>query len=325
MKRFGNLYNDICCIDNLELADVKARKSKHKTSGVLTHDKEKDLNILKLHEALKNKTFRTSEYVTFKIFEEKVRVISKLPYYPDRIVHHAIMNKLEPIFVSVFTSNTYSCIKGRGIHGAANAVKKALLDVDNTTYCLKFDIKQFYPSIDHDILKTIIRRKIKDNDLLWLLDEIIDSAEGVPIGNYLSQYFANLYLAYFDHWLKEVLNVKYCFRYADDIVILAKDKKYLHTIFANIREYLNVNLKLTIKKNYQVYPVKVRGIDFVGYKFFHTHVLLRKRIKKRFARMMYYTRNGQSFNSYGGWVKHCDGKHLMKRMLSMKRYEFCMN
>jgi len=219
MKRVGNLYNDICDIENLELADLKARKSKRNRYDVVLHDKEKDLNILKLNEALLNKTFRTSTYKTFKIFEGKERIISSLPYYPDRIVHHAIMNKLEPIFTSLFTSNTYSCIKGRGIHGAANALKKALKDVPNTTYCLKIDIKQFYPSIDHEILKQIIRRKIKDKDLLWLLDEIIDSADGIPIGNYLSQYFANLYLTYFDHWLKEVKGVKYCFRYADDIVI----------------------------------------------------------------------------------------------------------
>lgn len=320
MKRIGNLFNDICCIDNLELADTKARRGKHKTRGVLSHDKEKDLNILKLHEALKNKTFTTSEYKTFKLFDKKERIISSLPYYPDRIVHHAIMNKLEPVFNSVFTSNTYSCIKGRGIHGAANAVKKALKDVTNTEYCLKFDIKQFYPSIDHDILKTLLRRKIKDKDLLWLLDDIINSSSGVPIGNYLSQYFANFYLTYFDHWLKETKGVRYCFRYADDIVILSGSKEYLHKLLAEIREYLTVNLKLEIKGNYQIFPVKSRGIDFVGYVFFHTHVLLRKEIKKSFARMMYSWRNSKSFASYNGWVMHCDGKHLMKRLLSLKRY-----
>jgi retron-type reverse transcriptase len=230
MKRIGNIFNDVCSIDNLELADIKARKGKQNTKGVLLHDDEKDLNILKLHESLINKTFTTSDYQKFILFDKKERLISSLPYYPDRIVHHAIMNKLEPMFTSVFTSNTYSCIKGRGIHGAANALKKALQDVTNTTFCLKLDIKQFYPSIDHNVLKQLLRRKIKDNDLLWLLDDIIDSSEGVPIGNYLSQYFANFYLTYFDHWLKEVKKVKYCFRYADDIVILSGDKQYLHSL-----------------------------------------------------------------------------------------------
>lgn len=320
MKRIGNLYSDICSIDNLELADSKARKSKLRRKDVLLHDKDKDLNILKLNEALLNKTFRTSEYKHFKIFEGKERTISSLPYYPDRIVHHAIMNKLEPVFTSVFTANTYSCIKGRGIHGAAKAVKKALKDVPNTKYCLKLDIKQFYPSIDHDILKTIIRRKIKDKDLLWLLDEIIDSADGVPIGNYLSQYFANLYLTYFDHWLKEVKKVRYCFRYADDIVILSNSKQYLHKLLAEIREYLDVNLKLTIKKNYQIFEVSIRGIDFVGYVFFHTHTKLRKSIKKEFAKMMSRRRNWQSYSAYNGWLLHCNGNHLRKKLLYSCRF-----
>lgn len=315
MKRIGNLFNDVCSINNLELADISARKGKKHTKGVISHDIEKDLNILKLHESLTNRTFTTSEYKTFKIFDKKERIISSLPYYPDRIVHHAIMNKIEPILTSVFTSNTYSCIKGRGIHGAFKAVKNALKDVTNTTYCLKIDIKQFYPSIDHDILKTIIRRKIKDNDLLWLLDDIIDSGEGVPIGNYLSQYFANLYLTYFDHWLKQDKRVRYCFRYADDIVILAKDKEYLHSLLAEMRTYLNDKLKLEIKGNYQIFPVAARGIDFLGYVFFHTHILLRKEIKKSFARMMFKRRRQQSFSAYNGWLKHCNGKHLMKKIL----------
>lgn len=315
VKRIGNLYNDICDINNLELADSKARKSKRNRRDVLLHDEEKDLNILKLNESLLNKTFKTSKYRTFIINEGKERVISSLPYFPDRIVHHAIMNKLEPIFTSLFTSHTYSCIKGRGIHGAANALKKALEDVPNTTYCLKIDIKQFYPSIDHEILKQILRRKIKDKDLLWLLDEIIDSADGVPIGNYLSQYFANLYLTYFDHWLKEVKKVTYCFRYADDIVILHSSKEYLHALLAEMREYLGSKLKLTIKDNYQIFSVKIRGIDFVGYVFFHTHIRLRKEIKKRFARMMFRRRNTRSFSAYNGWVMYCNGKHLMKKLL----------
>ena len=126
---------------------------------------------------------------------------------------------MEPIWVSLFTEDTYSCIKNRGIHKAAAKVKKALKeDPEHTTYCLKMDVVKFYPSIEHDVLKMILRKKIKDQDLLWLLDLIIDSADGVPIGNYLSQYFANIVLAYFDHWLKEVKGVKYYFWYADDMV-----------------------------------------------------------------------------------------------------------
>ena len=313
MKRIGGLFDEIISIENLQLADEKARRGKRKSKDILSHDENCEQNIIDLHLALKNKTFSTSKYNIFVIQEKKERVISSLPYI-DRIVHHAIIQVLEPVFTKIFIANTYSCIKGRGIHGAATAVKKALKDVDNTTYCLKLDIKQFYPSINHDVLKTIIRRKIKDKDLLWLLDDIIDSTNGVPIGNYTSQYFANLYLTYFDHWLKEVKKVKYYFRYADDMVILHGSKEYLHQLLAEIREYIENQLQLTIKDNYQISPVESRGIDFVGYVFYHGYTLLRKGIKKSFAKMMKYNRNKQSFSSYNGWIKHCNGHHLRKKL-----------
>ena len=225
------------------------------------------------------------------------------------------MNVLEPFFVSMFTADTYSCIKGRGIHAAANAVKRALRDIPGTQYCLKLDIRKFYPNVDHAILKQLLRRKIKDQDLIWLLDGIIDSAEGLPIGNYLSQYFANFYLSYFDHWMKEEKKVKYYFRYADDLVILSDNKPYLHQLLSDIRIYLDEKLKLTVKDNYQVFPVEKRGIDFVGYVFFHSHTRLRKSIKQNFARMLATNRNKKSIASYNGWAAHCDSKHLLKKLL----------
>jgi retron-type reverse transcriptase len=315
MKRINNLYGKIISIENLELADSIARKGKAKQPGVISHDKNREDNIQKLHDMLMNKTYRTSEYTTFTIFEPKERIIFRLPYFPDRILHHAVMNILEHVFVSVFTTDSYSCIKGKGIHAAARAVKQALNDVENTRYCLKLDVKKFYPSVDHATLKQLLRRKIKDNDLLWLLDEIIDSTSGLPIGNYLSQYFANFYLTYFDHWIKEEKRVHYYFRYADDLVILSDSKPYLHQLLAEIRAYLKDNLRLTVKGNYQVFPVSARGIDFVGYVFYHTHTLLRKTIKQNFARMLKKNRNAKSIASYNGWAKHCNSKNLMKKLL----------
>lgn len=317
MKRLTGLYQQICSVENLQLADAKARKRKGDQYGIMLHDRNKDENIQALRNMLLNKTYTTSPYEVFKIYEPKERDVYRLPYYPDRITHHAIMNVLEPVFVSTFTADTYSCIKGRGIHAAARSVRKALKDVNGTQYCLKLDIKKFYPSIDHHILKTLLRRKIKDNDLLWLLDGIIDSAPGVPIGNYLSQYFANFYLTYFDHWLKEEKQLRYYYRYADDIVILAGEKAMLHQTLSDIRGYLET-LKLSIKSNYQVYPVAARGIDFVGYRFYHTHVLLRKSIKQRFARAVARGASQQTLAAYKGWTKHCDSKHLVNILLSNK-------
>jgi retron-type reverse transcriptase len=315
MKRHGNLYNKICSIENLRMADSIARKGKLSQPGIKAFDRNKEENLRILREQLLGRTFRTSEYKTFLIYEPKERLIFRLPYYPDRIVHHAVMNIMEPIFVATFTADTYSCIKKRGIHAAARALKSALKDSTGTKYCLKLDIKKFYPNVDHDILKQLLRKKIKDQDILWLLDEVIDSADGLPIGNYLSQYFANFYLAYFDHWIKEDLGVKYYFRYADDLVILSKEKPYLHDLLERIRIYLEKNLKLEIKHTYQVFPVDDRGIDFVGYVFRHTHILLRKSIKKSLARAVAKKKSPQTIASYIGWAKHCNSRNLLKKVL----------
>ncbi len=315
MKRVNNLYKQICSIENLMLADSIARKGKLKQPGVIEHDRNRDANLQQLHEMLKNKTYKTSPYTTFPIFEPKERLIFRLPYFPDRITHHAVMNILEPLFVSTFTADTYSCIKRRGIHAAAYSLRRTLKDITGTQYCLKLDIRKFYPSVDHEILKQLLRRKIKDLDLLWLLDGIIDSADGLPIGNYLSQYFANFYLTYFDHWMKEQKRVKYYFRYADDLVILSGEKPYLHGLLSDIRQYLDQELKLTVKDNYQVFPIDKRGIDFVGYVFFHSHTRLRKSIKKNFARMLHRKPSRESVASYSGWAKHADCRHLLKKLL----------
>lgn len=330
MKRIGNLYDQICTLENLELADEKARRGKLRSHGVKRHDKNRTENIKNLREALLNGTFRTSKYDVFTIYEPKEREIYRLPYFPDRIVHHAVMNVLEPIWTSIFTADTYSCIKNRGIHAAAKKVLKALReDPETTTYCLKIDVRKFYPSIDHDVLKGIIRRKLKDKRLLTLLDEIIDSADGVPIGNYLSQYFANLILAYFDHWIKEEKRVKYYFRYADDIVILAPDKAYLHSLLKEIRQYMS-ELKLQVKDNWQVFPVASRGIDFLGYVFFHTHTRMRKGIKQRLCKRIgklnkRKTLTEEEFKrnvcSWWGWAKYCDSKHLIKKLSKSTKYE----
>lgn len=318
MKRKTNIYPLICSKENLLLADLRARKHKANQPSIKEHDRNREANIQALHEQLVNGTFKTSKYYVFKIYEPKEREIFRLPYYPDRIVHHAIMNLLEPVFVSMFTADTYSCIKGRGVHAAAKAVERALKDTAYTTYCLKLDVRKFYPSIDHDVLKMLLRRKFKDAALLQLLDEIIDSADGLPIGNYLSQYLANFYLTGFDHWIKEAKGVKYYFRYADDMVILADSKEYLHALLADIMQYLGEQLKLTVKGNYQVFPVAARGIDFVGYVFYHTHTLVRKSIKKRYARMLKKNKNKLSIASYNGWLKHCNSKNLLKKLLPCK-------
>lgn len=322
MNRHGDLYERMMAIDNLKLADEIARKGKTAKFGVRLHDAHRDDNIERLHEQLERGDFKTSKYRLFTVFEPKMRVIHKLPYYPDRILQHAIMNVLEPIFVPTFTADTYACIKGRGLHKCADKLRHVLyIDTEGTKYCLKLDVKQYYPSIDHEILKRQVRRKIKDARMLALLDEIIDSGEGLPIGNYLSQYFANVYLCGMDHRLKEKYGVKYYFRYVDDMVFLAGTKEELHRILDLVRLEL-ANLKLQLKDNWQIFPVDDRGIDFLGYKFFHGYTLLRKSVKKNiFRKVSAYNHDkmskaklDKSLASYHGWLKWCDSSHLSEKI-----------
>lgn len=322
MKRIGNLYNKVCDLDNLYLAYSKARKGKGKSYGVVHFEKNLTENINQIQRELIMETYKTSEYDVFTIHDPKERIIYRLPFR-DRVVHHAIMNVLESIWTSVFISQTYSCIKGKGIHGALRRIKRDLKNSDETKFCLKMDVRKFYPSVDHDILRAIVRKKIKDMRLLKLLDGIIESAPGIPIGNYLSQFLANLYLSYFDHWIKEDRQFKYYYRYADDMVILGASKEYLHSLRKDIQSYICDNLKLELKENYQVFPVESRGIDFVGYVFFHTHILMRKRIKKNFCRQVakLNTRNISSKEykiricSWIGWAMHCNSKNLIKKII----------
>lgn len=326
MKRYGELYEKIYDYDNLMLAYENARKNKTHYTEVKEIDKNPEEYLIQLQNMLIWKTYKTSEYEIFsKIDKGKEREIYKLPFFPDRILHHALANIIGPILCNSLINDTYASIKGKGIHYGVERIRKALNDEENTQYCLKLDIKKYYPSINHDILKQLLRKKFKDKDLLWLIDEIIDSVpekQGLPIDNYLSQIFGAFYLSYFEHWLKHEKKIKHLFVYCDDIVILHKDKEFLHGLFMEIKEYLSLNLDLQIKGNHQIFPVDIRGIDFLGYRFFRDYTLLRKRTTKTFKRKMRkLLKRCQkgiemtysewcSINSYKGWIMWCNGYNL---------------
>lgn len=316
MKRIGNLYSQIYSMENIILAEKRARKGKSNKKEVLNFDKNKSQNLILLQEILINKTYKTSDYYIFTLQEKKTRIIYKLPYFPDRICHHAILNIIEPITTKCFIRQTYSCIKKRGIYDAFKTLKKYLVDSEETQYCMKLDIKKYYPNISNDILRLIIRKKFKDPDLLYLLDEIIQSTQGMPIGNYTSQLLGNLYLSYFDHWLKEKHKIKYYLRYTDDIIILHSDKQFLNTLRIEISNYLKTYLDLELKSNYQIFPVSKRGIDFIGYKFYHSHIMLRKSIKQDFIKMVRYNYNKKSIASYNGWLSKGNCKNLTNKYLN---------
>lgn len=224
-----------------------------------------------------------------------------------------------------------------------------LSDEENTRYCYKIDLHHYYQSINHEVLKQKFRKVFKDPELLWLLDEIADSINtateedlielslsgeievdpntGIPIGNYMSQYSGNFYLSSFDHWVKEELHVKHYYRYMDDVVIFASSKEELHEIHRKVTAYTRDYLHLNIKGNYQIFPTKVRGVDFVGYRFFGEYTLLRKSTAINFKRKMRACRKKMennipptysewcSFNSYKGWLGDCDSYRLFKKYM----------
>lgn len=327
MKRIGFLFEQICSYQNLLLATYNASKGKRQRDEVIKFEADLENNLRQLQEELRSRTYTTSDYTVFVKYEPKRREIYKLPYR-DRVVQWAIMQVLEPLWTPTFTADTYACIKGRGIHSLLKKIRKDLRDdPDGTHYCFKLDVRKFYPSINHDILKTVIRKKIKDPDVLWLLDDIIDSADGVPIGNYISQYFANLYLSELDHLVRDFLGVRYYYRYADDIVILSGSKQFLSGVMVFVNDYLNNDRMLDMKRNYQIFPVDARGIDFIGYVIYRTHCLARKRNKKALCREVSKMRRRGladddirlALASRLGFMVHCDSKHLIN-ILGMKKF-----
>lgn len=271
---------------------------------------------------LQNETYTVSPYRTEVIKEPKERLLLKLPYYPDRIVQWAIMLQLREMFDRLFSGFSCACVKGKGIHYAKKLVQKYLEGKDNR-YCLKLDIKKFYDNIDHEVLMSLLGNKIKDEKLLRLLSVIICSipgGKGLPLGSYLSQYFANLYLTELDNYLKHDLKIKHVVRYMDDIVILSDSREQLHDWFRQIEQFCDEKLELKIKENWQVFPIKERGIDFVGYRIFPNYVLLRKSICKRYKKkMVEIQKNGLTLKrkrtvaSYNGWLSHCNSFRLKQK------------
>jgi len=325
MKRYNNLYEKIVEYPNIELAHINAQKGKKHYTSVKKINKDQDRYLREIQTMLINKTFRNSEYDTFIKRGKKDRLIYRLPYFPDRIVQHAIMNIVEPFWKKTLIRDTYSAIKGRGIHDGVKRLQGFLKDKENTQYCLKMDIKKFYPSVNNDILKQIVRKKIKCKDTLWLLDEIIDSSPGIPIGNYMSQYFGNLYLDPLDHWLKEDKRIKYYARYCDDFIILHSDKEFLYKLKQDIFLFIKNELDLIVKENHQIFPVSIRGIDFLGYVFKHDSILLRKsiindfkhkiiNIKKKW-KSLHYNKIINTIMSYYGWVKHGKAWNLWNKYI----------
>lgn len=320
MKRHGDLFKDISSFDNLYEAYCKARRGKRWQRVVQEFERDVDGNLHRLHDMLLDKTFHTAMYRTKVVREPKVRTIYILPFYPDRIVQHALIQVVGPIWDNLFIHDSYACRVGKGIHRGSTRTMEFLR---KSRYVLKGDMSKFYPSIDHDIMYEIIKRKIKCKDTLWLLRDIIYSYGGgknVPIGNYTSQWFGNLYLNELDQWLKHEWKIKHYIRYCDDFVLFHNDKQLLQKMKNEIEAFIAERLQLSFSR-WSIFPV-TQGVDFLGYRHFPDYILLRKsttkRVQRRLQRMPQLFRDGKisreqvrsSIASTKGWLQWANAHHL---------------
>jgi hypothetical protein len=316
MKRQGFLYDKICNISNVKSALISASKNKTKKFAVQNALRNFEENANFVRELLVNKSYIPNKYYPATIkdgISGKERTIYKPKFFPDQIIHWCLINVIKPLLLRGMYHWSCASIPGRGPHYAKRACEKWIRnDYSNTRYCLKLDIRKYYPNINKERLKEKFRRMIKDTDTLLLIDAIIDSHhEGLPIGNYTSQWFANFYLQDTDHFIKEGLDIKYYIRYMDDLVMFGSNKRELRKKLEKLRTFLT-NEDLTIKDNWQIFNVSKRRLDFCGFCFTRNKTFIRKRITRR-MRHKYYSfqkrptmHNAAALMSYYGWVVNSD-------------------
>ncbi|HOO67814.1 MAG TPA: reverse transcriptase domain-containing protein [Bacilli bacterium] len=288
-KTIKNSFNKNLTYEKMLKAYERALKNKASKKDVLKFNVDLETNLWNIINELKKGTYKMGKYKTFKIYEPKERLIKSLPF-KDRIVQQwYIYEFIKPYFMKRFIIDTFACIDNRGTHSAVNRVQEYMRYMQKEYkkyYILKCDIKGFFYNIDKNILfkimlDVIIDRKLLNLTKLFIFDE---EEKGIPIGNYTSQYFANIYLNILDHYVKEKLKIKYYVRYMDDFIIFTDTKEKALNVMKAIKSFLNKKLKLELNKKSKYYPNKL-GINFCGYIVYETHKLLRKgskiQIKKR--------------------------------------------
>jgi len=328
MKRVGFIFDKIYDRNNIRSAIYNASKGKKKKRMVKWVLANEEKCIEEVHLMLKNKTYIPSPYYEAKIIDgisKKERTIYKPKFYPDQIIHWALMLQIDFIIKRGMYKWSCASVPKRGQHYAKDRVEKWIRgDFKNTKYILKLDIKKYYPSISQDILKVKFKKVIKDTNVLWLIDSIIDSHDkGLPIGNYTSQWFANFYLQDIDYFIKQKLDVKYYIRYMDDLVLFGSNKRKLHKEFILLEKKIQSE-GLLVKKNWQIFNSSKRRLDFCGFVFTRDKTYIRKRITRNMRKANFRfnkkhnRHNAQSMLSYYGWVKHTNSYILYKKYFNLK-------
>ena len=323
-----SLFHDIVSVANLLSAWQEFRCGKRKKKDVADFELHLEDNLFLLHEKLLNGSYIPDPYQPFSISDPKPRRIHKATVR-DRVLNQAVFRILYPIFNKSFIYDSYSSRQGKGTHIAVsrlfNAVRKVSKNWHSSGYVLKCDIAKFFDSVDHDIQFEFLKNKIKDEQVLILLEKIIQSFEksknkGIPLGNVTSQLFANVYLHELDHFVKHTLRAKQYFRYADDFVILDVDKNVLEDYERKIREFLLEKLQLRLHDN-KVFIRKIsQGIDFLGYVVLPYTLVLRTKTKNRIFKKLIQTKNEkdekffQKIDSYLAVLKHCKSRAIKKEI-----------
>ena len=345
MKRFTNLWCQITDFANLLEAARKAQKGKRYRDNILAFNYNRESELLDLQATLLAQTYRPGAYRTFEIVEPKRRLISVAPYR-DRVVHHALCNIIAPLVEPSFIYDSYANRVGKGSH---RALDRFIHFSRNRRFVLQCDLQKYFPSIDHNILKAVIRRKIKCKNTLWLIDSIIDNSNeqppavfhfpgddllspidrrrGLPIGNLTSQFFANWYLNPFDQFVKNTLRVKNYVRYVDDFALFSDSREFLQDARQAIEENL-ATLRL------KIHPVKSQlfetrhGANFLGFRVLPDRIRVRtenlRRARRRLRRLHAEYAIGklslkeltQSLQGWEAHLKHGDTWQLRQQIFT---------
>lgn len=326
-----NQYDKHLTFEALLEAHNRASKTKRNSKEVLIFEIDLETNLINLYRKLKNGTYKMGKYRQFTIYEPKKRIIQSLPYV-DRIVHQwYVYEFIKPYYVPRFIADTYACIDNRGTHKAVDKAQQYMRKMKrkyDSYYILKCDIKGYFYNIDRDILYQILAHSIGDEKILNLTKNLIYDGineKGLPIGNYTSQYFANIYLNELDHYIKEELKVKYYLRYMDDFVLFVKDKEEAKENYLKIKEYVETKRKLELNDKSRYFPNKM-GLDFCGFRIYESHRLLRKRAKQTIKKNIkkwnkFYEHDILDLKTtllqWNSWIahsNHANSYHFQKKM-----------
>lgn len=324
MRVFHNVFNKIISLENLVISWREFRIGKKHRRDTLIFERDLEDNLWGLHRVLVDRTYKHSGYSSFFVQDPKVRHIHKA-LVRDRVLHHAIVKHLNPIFEPTFIYDSYSCRIDKGTHRGVEAFTEHARQVSKNwtipCWVLKCDVRKFFASIDHEVLMKILESYISDTDILWLLGQVINSFSstgpniGLPLGNLTSQLFVNIYMNEFDWFIKHKLKAKHYVRYADDFVILSQNRELLLSLIPRIRDFLQDKMRLELHPDKVSIKTLASGIDFLGWVNFPDHRVLRTATKRRMMRKLQENNVMEVLNSYLGLLKHGNAHKLRNKIL----------